>query len=79
METALLSNVAAAAGNAGATTRKLGGVQTWISTNVSAGAGGSGAGGGAIRTDGTQRAFTEGSFKRSSSSKIVSIQVETQI
>ena len=59
METALLSNVAAAAGNAGAPTRKLGGVQTWISTNVSAGVGGSGAGGGAIRTDGTQRAFTE--------------------
>ena len=63
METALLSNVAAAAGNAGAPTRKLGGVQTWISTNVSAGAGGSGAGGGAIRTDGTQRAFTESLLK----------------
>ena len=63
METALLSNVAAAAGNAGAPTRKLGGVQTWISTNVSAGAGGSGAGGGAIRTDGTQRPFTESLLK----------------
>mgnify|MGYP003630853954 FL=1 len=63
METALLSNVAAAAGNAGAPTRKLGGVQTWISTNVSAGVGGSGAGGGAIRTDGTQRAFTESLLK----------------
>ena len=63
METALLSNVAAAAGNAGAPTRKLGGVQTWIKTNVSAGAGGSGAGGGAIRTDGTQRPFTESLLK----------------
>jgi hypothetical protein len=50
METALLSNVAAAAGNA-TTARKLGGVQTWISSNVSAGAGGSGSGGGAARTD----------------------------
>ena len=63
METALLSNVAAAAGSAGSPTRKLGGVQTWISTNVSAGAGGSGAGAGAIRTDGTQRAFTEDLLK----------------
>jgi hypothetical protein len=62
METALLSNVAAAAGNA-TTARKLGGVQTWISSNVDAGAGGSGAGGGAIRTDGTQRAFTEDQLK----------------
>ena len=63
METALLSNVAAAAGSAGSPTRKLGGVQTWIKTNVSAGAGGSGAGGGAIRTDGTQRPFTESLLK----------------
>jgi hypothetical protein len=62
METALLSNVAAAAGNA-TTARKLGGVQTWISSNVDAGAGGSGAGGGAARTDGTQRAFTEDQLK----------------
>jgi len=62
METALLSNVAAAAGNA-TTARKLGGVQTWISSNVDAGSGGSGAGGGAIRTDGTQRAFTEAQLK----------------
>ena len=44
METALLSNVAAAAGNA-TTARKLGGVQTWISSNVDIGAGGSGSGG----------------------------------
>ena len=59
MENALLSNVAAAAGTSGSPTRTLGGVQTWISTNVDAGTGGSGAGGGAARTDGTQRAFTE--------------------
>jgi hypothetical protein len=62
METALLSNVAKAAGNA-TTARKLGGCQTWIETNVDAGAGGSGAGNGAIRTDGTQRAFTEDQLK----------------
>ena len=63
METALLSNVAANAGNA-TTARKLGGVQTWISTNVDAGAGGSGSGGWCnARTDGTQRAFTEDQLK----------------
>jgi hypothetical protein len=58
MENALLANVAAAAGNA-TTARALGGVVTWMTSNVSAGTGGSGAGSGAIRTDGTQRAFTE--------------------
>jgi len=62
METALLSNVAKAAGD-GSTARTLGGVQTWIETNVDAGAGGSGAGNGAARTDGTQRAFTEDQLK----------------
>ena len=62
METALLSNVAKNAGSASAA-RKLGGCQTWIETNVDAGAGGSGAGNGAIRTDGTQRAFTEDQLK----------------
>ena len=62
METALLSNVAKTAGNA-TTARKLGGCQTWIETNVDAGAGGSGAGNGAARTDGTQRAFTEDQLK----------------
>ena len=62
METALLSNVAKAAGNA-TTARKLGGCPTWYETNVDAGAGGSGAGNGAIRTDGTQRAFTEDQLK----------------
>jgi len=62
MEVALLSNVAKAAGNA-TTARKLGGCQTWFETNVDAGVGGSGAGNGAIRTDGTQRAFTESQLK----------------
>ena len=62
METALLSNNAAEAGDA-TTARELGGVQTWIETNVDAGAGGSGAGNGAVRTDGTQRAFTEDQLK----------------
>jgi hypothetical protein len=62
METALLSNVASAAGDA-TTARTLGGVQTWIETNVDAGAGGSGAGNGAARVDGTQRAFTEDQLK----------------
>ena len=62
METALLSNVAAAAGDA-TTARTLGGVQTWIETNVDAGSGGSGAGNGAARVDGTQRAFTEDQLK----------------
>jgi hypothetical protein len=62
METALLSNNAAVAGDA-TTARELGGVQTWIETNVDAGAGGSGAGNGAARTDGTQRAFTEDQLK----------------
>ena len=62
MEVALLSNVAKAAGNA-TTARKLGGCQTWFETNVDAGVSGSGAGNGAIRTDGTQRAFTESQLK----------------
>ena len=51
-----------AAGDA-TTARTLGGVQTWIETNVDAGSGGSGAGNGAARTDGTQRAFTEDQLK----------------
>jgi len=59
MENALLLNTAAAAGSSGSPTRTLGGLPTWIATNVEAGAGGSGSGGGAARTDGTQRAFTE--------------------
>jgi hypothetical protein len=62
MEVALLSNVAKAAGNA-TTARKLGGCPTWYETNVDAASNGSGAGNGAIRTDGTQRAFTEDQLK----------------
>ncbi len=62
METALLSNVAKAAGNA-TTARKLGGLPTWIATNVDKGSGGRGSGGGAARSDGTQRAFTEDQLK----------------
>jgi hypothetical protein len=62
METALLSNNAKVDGDA-TTARELGGVQTWIETNVDAGAGGSGAGNGAARADGTQRAFTEDQLK----------------
>ena len=58
MENALLINTAKAVGD-NTTARTLGGLPTWISSNVSAGTGGSGAGSGAIRTDGTQRAFTE--------------------
>jgi len=62
METALLSNVAKSAGSSSAA-RKLGGCPTWYETNVDAGSGGSGSGNGAIRTDGTQRAFTEDQLK----------------
>ena len=62
METALLSNVAKSAGNS-TTARKLGGCPTWYETNVDAASNGSGAGNGAIRTDGTQRAFTEAQLK----------------
>jgi len=62
MEVALLTNIAKAAGNA-TTARKLAGAQTWFETNVDAGSGGSGAGNGAIRSDGTQRAFTEAQLK----------------
>jgi hypothetical protein len=58
MENALLINTAKAVGSNTAA-RTLGGLPTWISSNVSAGSGGSGAGSGAARTDGTQRAFTE--------------------
>ena len=62
METALTQNVAKAVGATG-TARKLGGLETWTSTNVSRGTGspnGSGAGAGAAPVDaGTKRAFTE--------------------
>jgi len=58
METALLGNVGRNAGDS-STARKMGGVETWTSTNTSRGTGGAGAGGGAAPTDGTQRAVTE--------------------
>jgi len=57
MESCLTNKVAKAAG-ASDTARKLGGLETWISSNTSRHSGGSGAGGGAAPTDGTQRAFT---------------------
>lgn len=47
------------------TVRKLGSLTSWVSTNVSAGSGGSGAGNGAARTDGTPRTFTESLLKAS--------------
>lgn len=47
------------------TVRKLGSLTSWVATNVSAGSGGSGAGNGAARTDGTQRTFTEALLKAS--------------
>ena len=62
METALTQNVAKTAGSA-SVARKLGGLETWTSTNTSRGTGspvGSGAGSGAAPVDaGTKRAFTE--------------------
>jgi hypothetical protein len=66
METCLTNKVAKAAG-ASDTARKLGGLETWISTNTSRGGGspvGSGAGGGAAPVDaGTARAFTVAMLK----------------
>ena len=66
METALTGKVAKAAGSASAA-RTLGGMETWLKTNVSRGAGspaGSGAGGGAAPVDaGTKRALTEALLK----------------
>ena len=62
METCLTNKVAKAAGASG-TARKLGGLETWISSNVSRGSGGSGAGAGAAPVDGTQRDLTETMLK----------------
>src|SRR5210317_1120635 len=47
------------------TVRKLGSLSAWVATNVSAGSGGSGAGNGTARTDGTARTFTEALLKAS--------------
>ena len=63
METTMCgTNQASTAMAADTTVRKLGSLATWISTNVSAGTGGSGAGNGAARSDAAtsnRRAFTE--------------------
>ena len=61
METILLQNQAQLAGDA-TTARLLGAILSWIATNESVGATGVapvGGNGTAVRTDGTQRAFTE--------------------
>lgn len=62
IEKQMLSNKASSAGGAGAV-RRSAGMESWITTNASRGAGGSGGGfsGGVVAapTDGTQRAFTE--------------------
>ena len=50
---------------ADSTVRKLGSLTSWVATNVSAGSGGSGAGNGTARTDGTARTFTEALLKAS--------------
>ncbi len=66
MESCLTQNVARTAGSTSAA-RKLGGLETWISTNTSRGTGspnGSGAGSGAAPVDaGTARAFTVAMLK----------------
>ena len=61
METALCQKGAKTTGNA-TTARVTGGFESWITSNVSRGTGGSGSGGGAAPTDsssGNQRALTE--------------------
>lgn len=60
METVLMENQAKASGDA-TTARNLGGICTWVATNDSLGtSGASPTGDGSdVRTDGTQRAFTE--------------------
>jgi len=58
MEVALCQKGAKTTGNA-STARVTGGFESWMTSNVSRGSGGSGSGGGAAPTDGTQRALTE--------------------
>lgn len=64
VESSLLANNAKVAGN-DTTARELAGVESWIATNTSAGAGGSDPTGDGTdaRTDGTQRAFLEADLK----------------
>lgn len=58
MEAILLSNQAAASGNS-TVARKLGGLQTWLSSNYSGGTNGTaGSGGTTARVTGTDRSFT---------------------
>ena len=62
LETTICLNQASIA-ESGATTRKLGGIPTWLTSNDSRGSGGSeggfSSGNTTVATDGTQRAFTE--------------------
>jgi hypothetical protein len=58
METILLSNQVAAAGNGSTTARTLGGLQTWLNSNYS-GTGTAGNLGTTARVTGTDRAFTQ--------------------
>jgi hypothetical protein len=66
IEAALLSNNASVEGDS-STARKLGGLESWIETNVSGGTGysdgGFGSGNVAAPTDGTQRALAESQLK----------------
>ncbi len=58
MEVALLANNTKVASSSGVKP-ELGGVQAWLTSNVSRGAGGSSGGTGTAHTNGTQRPFTE--------------------
>lgn len=64
MESSAFANNAAVTGNS-TTARELAGAPTWLTSNTSAGAGGSDATGDGTdaRTDGTQRTFTESTLK----------------
>ena len=60
METTLIgTNQSSTAMSADTTSRKLGSLTSWVSTNVSTGSGSSNPGAGVARTDGTTRTFTE--------------------
>jgi len=62
MEEALCQNGAKTTGDA-TTARVTGGFESWLTSNVSRGSGGSGAGGGAAPVDGTDRDLTEDLLK----------------
>jgi hypothetical protein len=62
MEEALCQNGAKTTGDA-TTARVTGGFESWLTSNVSRGSGGSGAGGGAAPVDGTDRDLTEALLK----------------